>query len=185
MFLPRVAFWSALILPSAFGEDPKSSISPGEAERAVRTLILRWNAAYSRFDAKALAALESPDVEIVDRFGELHRGRGREDNKRLWADSFEPISSRSAAPECTIEQIRLIRADVAIVYMRARYPNGITLSDGASMPAFSELNTFVVTLDRGVWLVTAQSVHQLSVLAEPVHKTASDVGDRMPRKEEY
>src|ERR1700723_3124045 len=42
------------------------------AVRTVRGLIERWCTAYGDLNEKELAALEQPDIEVVDRFGELH-----------------------------------------------------------------------------------------------------------------
>jgi len=39
--------------------------STASEQDAIRTLISRWVEAYQDFDAKRLAALETPDVEIV------------------------------------------------------------------------------------------------------------------------
>ena len=55
--------------------DPVAQNLPSPA----RALIERWRAAYSRLDAKELAALESPNIETVDRFGELHVAKQRTD----------------------------------------------------------------------------------------------------------
>src|SRR5437763_15916826 len=117
LLLPALALLeTAVISPSVCGEGRvKPAGSMLEAERAVRSVILKWSAAYRLRDAKALMALESADIEIVDRFGELHRFTGRQNSERLWADSFEQISDRSQAPHCIIERIRFISSGVAIV----------------------------------------------------------------------
>jgi ketosteroid isomerase-like protein len=46
-------------------ESTRSATADGE----IRAFIARWNAAYTGLDAAALAALETPDYEMVDRFG--------------------------------------------------------------------------------------------------------------------
>jgi ketosteroid isomerase-like protein len=140
VLLPGLALFGAAILSqSARGDGrAKPSGSMAEAQRNVRSVILRWNAAYRLRDAKSLAALESADVEIVDRFGELHHLTDRKNSEGLWADTFEQLSDQSTAPECTIEKIRFIDPGVAIVYVRARYAGGIAFSDGARMPPYKQ-----------------------------------------------
>lgn len=58
----------------------------------IRTLISEWVEAYQDLDAKRLAAIETPDVEILDRFGELHLPSGRNENEKLWSDAFAIVS---------------------------------------------------------------------------------------------
>jgi hypothetical protein len=57
------------------------SIMPRRAmagdETGVRDFVTRWNAAYTGLNAKALASLETPDFEIVDRFGLWIKSEGR------------------------------------------------------------------------------------------------------------
>src|SRR5580700_2770387 len=57
--------------------DGISTMDPAanSAVRPVRELVERWCTAYGDLDEKKLAALESPDIEIVDRFGEVHVAR--------------------------------------------------------------------------------------------------------------
>lgn len=102
LLLPALALFGATVI----SRGDRWATSTTGAQRAVRGVILRWNAAYRLRDAKALVALEAPDTEIVDRFGELHQLTGRENSERLWADTFEQVSDQSPAPECTIEKIR-------------------------------------------------------------------------------
>jgi ketosteroid isomerase-like protein len=58
----------------------------------------QWVEAYQHFDAKRVAALEAPDVEIVDRFGQPHLLTSRDENEHLWSDAFETVSRKYCAP---------------------------------------------------------------------------------------
>jgi hypothetical protein len=71
-------------------------------QRAIRTLMSQWAEAYRNLDAKRLAALESAQVETVDRFGELHVPSGRTGNERLWSDAFEMVSRNTVPLEPTL-----------------------------------------------------------------------------------
>ena len=79
---------SVLFLSSSVLASNRRPSSTSE-ESAIRTLMSQWVEAYQHLDAKRLAALEVPDVEIVDRFGELHLPSGRDENEQLWSDAFQ------------------------------------------------------------------------------------------------
>src|ERR1700746_256671 len=113
--------------------------------RSVRELIERWCTAYGDLNEHELAALESPDFEIVDRFGELHVARQRTDEERFWAEGFEIIRREGLHPACAIEEIRSTRPDVVIVHADISYSSGIPLKGGDYIPAFSEIHTFIVS----------------------------------------
>jgi uncharacterized protein (TIGR02246 family) len=147
-----------IALVFASGDGAPSSM-PRE-ERAVRTLMSQWVEAYADLDAKRIAALETPDVEIVDRFGELHLPSGRSENEKLWADTFDAISKKSTRPRVAIEHVHFIRPDVAVVSVSLLVAEGILLVDGERIPPYSELDTYIVVKVHGVWLVAAHNMHE-------------------------
>jgi ketosteroid isomerase-like protein len=128
------------------------------AVRPVRELIERWCAAYGDLDEKKLAALESPNIEVVDRFGELHVAKQRPDEERFWAEGFEMIHRKDFHPVCTIEEIRSTRPDVMIVHAEISYSGGIPLKGGEFIPPFSEIHTFLVSKDEAVWQIAAHDI---------------------------
>ena len=128
------------------------------AARPVRELIERWCAAYGDLDEKKLAALESPNIEVVDRFGELHVAKERSDEERFWAEGFEMIDRKDFHPVCTIEEIRSTRPDVMIVHAEISYSGGIPLIGGEYIPPFSEIHTFLVSRDEAVWRIAAHDI---------------------------
>jgi len=126
--------------------------------RTVRELIERWCAAYGDLDEKKLAGLESPDIEMVDRFGELHTAKHRSDEERFWAEGFEMIRREDFHPVCTIEEIRSTGPDVMIVHAEVSYPDGILLNGGDYITAFSEMHTFIVSRDEGDWRIVGHDI---------------------------
>jgi hypothetical protein len=128
------------------------------AARPVRALIDRWCTAYGDLNEKELAALESPNVEIVDRFGELHVAKQRSDEERFWAEGFEMIRREDFHPICAIEEIRSTRPDVVIVHADISYSGGIPLKGGDYIPAFSEIHTFIVSREEAVWRIAAHDI---------------------------
>jgi ketosteroid isomerase-like protein len=140
--------------------DEFSTMEPAAngAVRRVRELIERWCAAYGDLDEKKLAALESPDIEIVDRFGELHTAKQRSDEERFWAEGFEMIRREDFRPVCTIEEIRSTGPDVMIVHAEISYPGGIALNGGDYISAFSEMHTFIVSRDEEGWRIAGHDI---------------------------
>ena len=128
------------------------------AVRPVRELIERWCTAYGDLNEHELAALESPDVEIVDRFGELHVAKQRTDEERFWAEGFEMIRREDFHLVCTIEEIHSTRPDVVIVHADISYSSGIPLKGGDYIPAFSEIHTFIVSRDKEGWRITGHDI---------------------------
>jgi hypothetical protein len=135
-----------------------TNLVSNSAVRPVRQLIERWCTAYGDLNEKGLAALESPDFEIVDRFGELHVTKQRPDQERFWTEGFEMIRREDFHPEYAIEKIRSIRPDVVVVHLEISYPGGIPLKDGDYIPAFSEVHTFIVSRDEEVWRIAGHNI---------------------------
>jgi len=128
------------------------------AVRPVRELVERWCTAYGDLDEKKLAALESPDIEIVDRFGELHTARQRSDEERFWAEGFEMIRRKDFHSICTIEKIRSTGPYVMIVHAEISYPGGIRLNGGDYITAFSEMHTFIVSRAGEDWRIAGHDI---------------------------
>jgi uncharacterized protein (TIGR02246 family) len=127
-------------------------------ERAVRELVNRWDAAYRSLDAKALAALETEDFELVNRIGWWTPLKSREENERMWAWAFNIIYNGKPGPKHTIERVRFIHPDVAIVQAHGDWP-ALTLPDGTSIPPHGEIDTLVVVKQKKGWLVASESIH--------------------------
>jgi uncharacterized protein (TIGR02246 family) len=132
--------------------------SAGE-EREVRDFIARWNKAYATLDAAALAALETTDFELVDRFGHWIRSNGPEFNKQLWSKTFTEIYHGKPGPLRQIESVRSLGPGIAIVQARAHHTNGVTLDDGTHIPPFSEIDTYTLVKTPGGWRVALLNIH--------------------------
>jgi len=73
----------AAMLISALSIIPRRALVGDET--GVRDFVTRWNAAYTGLNAKALAALETQDFELIDRYGHWIKSEGPEFNERLRA----------------------------------------------------------------------------------------------------
>jgi uncharacterized protein (TIGR02246 family) len=127
-------------------------------ERAVRDLVSRWDAAYRSLDAGALAALETEDFEMVNRLGWWTPFKTREDNERMWAWTFKTIYNGKPGPKHTVERVRFISPDVAIVQAHGDWP-ALALPDGTAIPPHGEIVTLVVVKKKRGWLVASESIH--------------------------
>ena len=151
---------ASVLLAASVSANHQRAHSMASDERAIRSLVSGWIEAYENLDAKGIAALETPDVEVVDRFGVLRLASGRTENEKLWSDSFEMVSKNTAAPTFTIDHIRFLRPDVAVVQVSLRISEGILLVDGDRIPPYSQLDSYVVVKVHGVWLVAAHNMQE-------------------------
>jgi hypothetical protein len=123
-----------------------------------RGLIERWCVAYGHLDERELAALESPNIETVDRFGELHVVKQRTDEEHFWSEGFEMIRREDFHPVCAIEEMRATHPEVVIVHAAITYPGGIPSQGSDFIPAFSEIHTFIVSEHDAVWRIAEHDI---------------------------
>jgi ketosteroid isomerase-like protein len=128
-------------------------------ERGVHDFIARWNAAYTGLDAGALAALETNDYEMIDRFGHWIKSEGPEFNQRLWATTFKDIYHGKPGPARIVESIRFMAPNVAVVQARANHAEGVVLDDGTRIPPFWEIDTYTLVKVDGGWRVALLNIH--------------------------
>ncbi len=85
--------------------------TPTTDEPGVRQFIERWNTAYTTLNAKDLAALETPDYEMIDRFGHWIKSDGPQFNENLWHLTFTEILSRQTGTAAADREHSLPRAE--------------------------------------------------------------------------
>ena len=148
-----LGFIAALVVGS-YGQTGRA-----KDEQKIRELIGRWDAAYRALDGKAIAALETPDFELVDRFGGYYGQTSREENERLWSWTFKNIYQGKPGPAHTIDRVRFISPETAIVTCRAFWAEPIKLPDGSVVPPHGQTTTFTVVKNKKEWQIAAQTVH--------------------------
>jgi ketosteroid isomerase-like protein len=158
-FLITAAIAGALLVASSVLVSDLWRSSRATEERAIRALISEWVEADRNLDAKRLPAHETHAVEVVDRFGQW-RLQSATENEKLWSDTFDAISRRSALPAVTVDHIVFLRPEVALVQVSWQFSEGILPVDGDRIPPFSEIDTYVVTKMQGVWLVAAHNMQE-------------------------
>lgn len=146
----------ALLLVLAIAFDAQAQ---GNDEAGVRKFIDRWNTAYTIMNAKDLAALETPDYEMIDRFGHWIKSEGPQFNENLWHAAFTEIYRGKPGPARQIESIRFMAPTIAIVQARANHSDGVTLDDGSKIPPFWEINTYTLVKTEDGWRVVLLNIH--------------------------
>ena len=128
-------------------------------EQAVRSLIEQWNAAYVGLDAKKLAALHTPEFDIVNRLGQWTHKSSIVDQEKMWDWAFKFIYKGKPGPRHTIEKVRFESPTVATVLTRAYWQDVITLDDGTKIPPHGEVDSFTVVKEQGTWKVAWLDIH--------------------------
>lgn len=128
------------------------------AEQQVRELIQRWDAAYCSLDAAGLAALAAPDFELINRLGQWTPMSSRAELERMWSWGFTNIYRGVPGPRHTIERMRFLSANTAIVQTHASWP-ALKLDNGMDIPPHGEITTFVAVKQPGGWRVASESIH--------------------------
>ena len=123
-------------------------------------LASSWCSAYRSSDPERLAALETREIEIVDRFGEWRHLIGLKARVHFWEDGFDVVSRRDFRPVCAVEHVRLIGLNAAVVQVKVSYDEGIALKNGDRIPRFSEIHSLVLVKVQGTWLITTQNIVQ-------------------------
>lgn len=156
------------------GSDTNSNSSPPEqvetlsptrvaakpGETAAHDLASSWCSAYRSSDPRRLAALETREMEIVDRFGDWHDLLGLKAREQFWKEGFEMTSRKDFRPECSVLHVRLIGLTAAIAQVKVSYKGGIRLKDGDRIPPFSEIHTLLLVKVEGTWLISGQEIVQ-------------------------
>lgn len=168
--IKRALITAALAMAVAHAQTPAAA----NDEQGVRDFMARWNAAYTSLDAPALAAMETPDYEMVDRFGHWIKPEGPDFNERLWAMTFKEIYHGKPGPARNIESIRFMSPDVAIVQARANHSDGVVLDDGTRIPPFWEIDTYTLIRTGDGWRVALLNIHNQIVPG------TERVGERVP-----
>lgn len=121
--------------------------------QAIRSLIQAHAAAWNHRDAKAAAAIMTPDAVWITSSGATLRGRAEIERAHLqWLaeDSATGGSKHSHPPE-TIT-IRFLRADVAVADLGSRYVAPPKPGEQAPAPQTSFL-FIALTKDAGQWRI--------------------------------
>ena len=71
-------------------------------------------------------------------------------------------SRKDFRPECSVQHVRHIGLNAAVVRVMVLYHEGIALKGGDRISPFSEIHTLFLAKAEGRWLISAQDVVQQS-----------------------
>lgn len=140
-------------------------------ETAIREHIARAEAAWNRGDAAGFCAAMADDIDFINVVGEHHKGR--EDVERGHRHIFDTIYKGSRA-NFTIEGIRFVTPEVAIVFVNARLIAKVLVRDVAVSGTAAQIRnenqasdarpTMIFAKHGGHWkMVTFQNTHVASL----------------------
>lgn len=154
-------------------QKPAKDVLPSHAddERALRQLVARCEAAWNAGDAGTFASNMAEDVYLTSALGDRYHGRDLLESGHRYV--FETIYKGSAITY-TIEAIRFVRADIALVHIHqrlmSRLPPGAAASTARQRLMTDEMHetqaraTLLVVKDNGAWQVLS---FQNTTIASP------------------
>jgi len=110
-----------------------------QEEQAIRDVLARFYEGWNAHDANKMVSVYADDVDHINTYAEWHKG------KPAIKDSitrFHAGPGKNSDKTFTIEKIRFIKPDVAVVQVR-------------SLSTVGNLGTYVMTKDTGAWLVVS------------------------------
>jgi uncharacterized protein (TIGR02246 family) len=107
-------------------------------EQAIKAVLARFYEGWNTHDADKMVSAYADDIDHINVFGEWHQGKAaiKEDIVNLHAGP-----GKNSHKDYTIEKMRFIKPDVAVVTVRSVSALG------------GNIGTYVMTKDTGHWLV--------------------------------
>ena len=108
-------------------------------ENAIKLVLARFYEGWNAHDVEKMISVYSEDVDHINTYARWNRGKPaiREDLR-----SFHSGPGKNSRKTYTVEKIRFIKPDVAVVQVR-------------SLSAVGNIGTYVMTKESGEWLVVS------------------------------
>jgi uncharacterized protein (TIGR02246 family) len=142
-----------------------------EDDRALRALVVRCEAAWNAGDARAWSINMAEDVYLTSALGDRYNGRDLLESGHRYV--FDTIYKGSKIT-LTVEAIRFVRPDVALVHLHqrlmSRLPPGAAASTARQRMMSDEMHetqaraSLLVVKDGGTWQVLS---FQNTTIASP------------------
>ena len=130
----------AALLYAGAQATPQAQVHPANEEETVRATVSRFFEGWNAHDADKMVSVYAEDIDHIDVFGEWHKGREtmRAELARLHAGPLH-----NSEKKYTIEKVRFVRPDVAVVQASSVSRNG------------ANLGTFVLEKQKEGWLTVS------------------------------
>lgn len=141
------AFVAMVICTVPLWADPARASSGDEP--AIRSLYAKYDAAWSKADAKAMGMLWAEDADHVEPDGRMIKGRAALETELARRFATDLKGTRSVQ---TVGSVRFIKADVAVV--DASYEVfGAHDAEGKALPAIEGRYVDIWVKHRGTWRI--------------------------------
>jgi uncharacterized protein (TIGR02246 family) len=132
--------WLAQTLVFATVLCASAQVKPPDEEQAIRAVLARFYDGWNAHDADMMVSAYAEDIDHINVFGEWQRGRAalRAELARLHAG---PLSN--SRKKYTVEKIRFLGPDVAVVQVSSHSVNG------------ENLGTYVMEKQKGEWITVS------------------------------
>ena len=138
--------WLAVLV--LIGSVANAQSAPADDERAIRQVLARFYDGWNAHDVERMTSVYSDDVDHINVFGEWHKGKTEiSEDLRLLHTNRKLRPDGTPAPagtkNHTVEKVRFLKPDVAVVQVRSLSPGG------------GNLGTYVMSKTSGTWLVVS------------------------------
>ena len=132
---------------------PIVSAQGTQDEQAIKAQLAIFYEGWNAHDVEKMVSVYADDIDHINTYGEWHKGKAeiREDITKLHA------SGRNVQKTYTVEKIRFLKPDVAVIQVR-------------SLSTVGNIGTYVMTRQSGRWLVVSFTNVGYSLTPKPGEK---------------
>lgn len=135
---PYLCIYLAMLCTLSSSVSLAQSVTP-EDETAIKDLLARFYEGWNTHDVEKMVSVYADDIDHINAFGRWNKGKQaiRED-----LTQFHAGPGKNSQKNYTIEKVRFLKPDVAIVQVR-------------SISSVGNIGTYIFSKDTGKWVVVS------------------------------